>query len=80
MSAFVHTKKEVGFYMCQEKETAGPAGPLLRHAFEPGTRGAESLDALAQRIAERIYVELGCASVPLLKNVVAIELRRARFS
>jgi hypothetical protein len=32
-------------------------------------------EKLAQRIAERVYVALGCASVPLLKRAIADALR-----
>lgn len=32
-------------------------------------------EQLAQRIAERVYVALGCASVPRLQRVIADALR-----
>jgi hypothetical protein len=37
-------------------------------------------ELLAQRVAERVYVLLGCASVPYLQRVIADALRDPRVS
>jgi hypothetical protein len=35
----------------------------------------DPVEQLARRVAERVYVALGCASVPLLQRVIADALR-----
>ncbi len=37
-------------------------------------------EQLARRLAERVYIELGCASVPLLQRALATALRGERPS